>query len=145
MDEIKVAVLGCEKEPKTELIKNLTGNFRSVKLGGMNTDIDIGYTTANGRRLYLFGGTREERKRFFEEVLPAGIDLGIVVVDSSKGISPEDKELIEEMKERNMPCMVFLNDKKETELHSFGRTIVHGSAWNKESANRLRDFLTKAT
>lgn len=145
MDDLKVAVLGRENAIKTELIKNLTENAARVGFEGMSSGIDIGCTVANGRRIYLFGVSSEERKRFFEEVLPTGIDLGIVVVDSSKGISSEDRELIEEVKEHNMPCMVFLNDSKESQLHNFGKSIVHGSARNRESTNRLLDFLTKTT
>jgi signal recognition particle receptor subunit beta len=106
MDEIKVAVLGKQNPSKTELIKNLSKNAANVEFKGMSSGIDIGYTVANGRRVYLFGGSSEEKEKFFEEVLPAGIDLGIIVVDSSKGISPEDKELIDEVKEHNMPCQL---------------------------------------
>jgi signal recognition particle receptor subunit beta len=143
MNDIKVAIIGNEEDAKARLIKNLTKNSTTVKFHGMDAGIDIGYTIANGRRVYLFGASSEERKRFFEEVVPAGIDLGIVLVNSSEGISTKDKEIIEEVKEKNMPCMVFFNDTKESEFHNFGKSIVHGSAKNGAFANRLLEHITK--
>jgi len=94
MNDLKVAVLGGEEITKAALIKNITKNVKNVEFNGMRSGIDIGYTISNGKRVYLFGASSKERKRFFEEVLPAGIDLGIVIVDSSKGISKKDKDVI---------------------------------------------------
>jgi signal recognition particle receptor subunit beta len=143
MNDLKVAILGNEEDVKARLIKNLTKNSTTVKFHGMDTGIDVRYTMANGRRVYLFGVSSEERKIFFEEVVPAGIDLGIVLVNSSEGISNKDKEIIEEIKAKNMPCMVFFNDPDEREFHNFGLSIVHGSANNGAFANRLLEQITK--
>ncbi|MFQ5560832.1 MAG: hypothetical protein ACE5FU_09640 [Nitrospinota bacterium] len=143
MNEMKVAIIGSKGEGKNELIKNLTKNATNVAFNGMHAGIDIGYTTSNGKKVYLFGASSEERKRFFEEVIPAGIDLGVVIVDSSKGISKKDQSVIEEVKGRNLPCMLFLNDAKESEFHSFGKNVVHASAENSVSVNKFLKFLTK--
>ena len=145
MNDLKVAVLGGEDITKAALIKNITKNVKNVEFNGMRSGIDIGYTISNGKRVYLFGASSKERKRFFEEVLPAGIDLGIVIVDSSKGISKKDKDVIDEVKGQKMPCMIFFNDSKEKEFHSFGKNIVHGSADSSVFANRLLDYLTRTS
>jgi signal recognition particle receptor subunit beta len=143
LNEIKVAILGKDDGPKAKLIKNMTENARTVNFAGMSSGIDMGFTTVNGRRIYLFGATSEERKRFFEEVLPAGIDLGVVIVDSGKGISGKDKKIIDEIKDKKMQCLVFFNDRRENEFHNFGGSVFHGSAENRISANRLLDFFSK--
>lgn len=145
MDEMKVAIIDSKGKGKNQLIKNLTKNATNVAFNGMRAGIDIGYTVFNDKRVYLFGTSSEERKRFFEEVIPAGIDLGVVIVDSSKGISKKDQSVIEEVKGRNLPCMVFLNDEKENEFHSFGKNVVHASAENSVSANKFLEFLTKTS
>ncbi len=139
---MKIAVIGSEDPVKKRLINNLAKNSTNVKFTGMNSGIDIGYTIVNGKRVYLFGGSADERKRFFEEIIPAGIDLGIVVVDSKRGLTNDDKDVIEEVKGQ-MPCMVFFNDREQKELHSFGRNIVHGSADSGVSMARLLEYLSK--
>jgi len=143
--ELKIAVLGSNSEHSSKLIRSLTDNAINVEFNGMSNGIDIGYTNTKRRRIYLFGAHSKERERFFEEVLPAGIDLGIVVVESSKGISEDDRELIRELKDRNLPCMVLLYDKSRREPELYGEHIIQGSAENRRSAVKLLEFLSKVT
>jgi signal recognition particle receptor subunit beta len=125
------------------LINNLTEKRSNIEIGGKTSGIEVGSTTVNGKRIYLFGAPSDESESFFEAVLPGGIDLGIVIVDSSKGITSDDKRMIEEVKGHSMPCMVFFNDSNQNKFHNFGRSIVHGSAENSHSTDMLLDFLTK--
>jgi signal recognition particle receptor subunit beta len=128
LDEIKVAVLGESDEIKSNFINNLIKKKSNFKKGVVTSGFEVSITTVNGKRIYLFGAPSSQRESFFDAVLPEGIDLGIVIVDSSKGITSNDKKIIEEVKGRKMPCMVFFNDSNQNEFHNFGRSIVHGSA-----------------
>lgn len=114
MEEIKVAII----DKKSNLITNLIKNSVNVEFSGMNSGLDIGYAITKQKRVYAFGADADDRHRFFEEVMPAGIDLGIVVVDSKKNISKDDKKVIKDVKSKKMPCMVFCSETGEGEFHS---------------------------
>lgn len=138
MNEINVAILGWEDDAKNQLIKNLTGSENNL-----DTLNDKNFAVANKKRVHLFTTSGQDGKRLFQEMSSEKFDLGIVVVDSSVGVSKRDQQIIEEVKNHDTPCIVFFNDANEAGFHSFGNNIVHGCADSSVFANKLLDFLTK--
>ncbi len=143
MKDFKVVVLGDEDFTKSEFVKNLTENSVKIDFKGLSSGIDIGYTLVKGKRVIVFGARTKEKDRFLEEVLPAGIDLGIVMVDPWRGVSEDEKGTIKKLKELNMNFLVFMNENRGSEIHMFGNNIVQGSAVSTLSAHRLLNSIVK--
>jgi signal recognition particle receptor subunit beta len=138
MNEMNVAILGGEEGAKNQLIKNLTDSVNNPDIS-----VDKGFAVANGKHVHLFTNSGHDEKRLFQEMTSEKFDLGIVLVDSSVGVSKRDRQFIEEVKNHDTPCIVFFNDAKEEGFHSFGKNIIHGRADSSVFANRLLDFLTR--
>jgi signal recognition particle receptor subunit beta len=138
MNEINVAILGGEEGAKNQLIKNLTDGENNL-----DTSDDKSCAVANGKHVHLFTTSDREERQLFQKMPSEKFDLGIVVVDSSVGVSKRDQQIIEEVKNHDTPCIVFFNDANEEGFHSFGKNIIHGRADSSVFANRLLDFLTR--
>ncbi len=138
MNEINVAILGGEEGAKNQLIKNLINGAKYL-----GTSENKGTSETKGKQVHLFTTSGQDEKQLFKEMPSEKFDLGIVVVDSSVGVSKRDQQIIEEVKNHNTPCIVFFNDANEEGFHSFGKNIVHGRADSSVFANRLLDFLTR--
>ncbi len=138
MNEINVAILGEEEDAKNQLINNLTDGTNNL-----SPSDDKRWAVANGKHVHLFTNSGRDAKQLFQKMPSEKFDLGIVVVDSSVGVSKMDKQIIEDVKNHDTPCIIFFNDANEEGFHSFGKNIVHGRAGSSVFANKLLDFLTR--
>jgi hypothetical protein len=144
MKVLKIAIFGRDEDVNSQLIKNLSKNSKNIKYPGMDAEVEVGETTQLGRKLLFLSASHEKRNNFFTKFQHRGLDLGIVIVDSSKGVLNEDQMIIEDVK-KQLPCMVFFNDQAETGFHNFGKTIGHGFIGSNKSTNGFLEFLAKMT
>jgi hypothetical protein len=146
MERRKVVVLGKYDAGKSTLIKRLTDNARNVEYDGITVSMDIGYKTFGGKKLYFFGTPGQERFKFLRHILSEGLDFGIVVVDSTRDLTKEDEEIIEQVKGMGVPYMVFVNKTDEGDLnYDFGVTTVKGSALYGEGVNKVVETVLAMT
>ena len=74
-----------------------------------------------------------------------------MVVDATVGLGEVDGDIIEILKNKNIPYLIFINktdlvEKSEVEelkdkLKKFGVDVVVGSALNKEGTDKIIDFI----
>jgi small GTP-binding protein len=146
MERRKVVVLGKYDAGKSTLIKKLTGNARNVQHKGITVSLDIGYKTFGGKKLYFFGTPGQERFKYLREILSRGLDCGIVVVDSTRDLTEEDKEILDQIRAMGVPYMVFVNKTDKGNLnYDFGVPTVKGSALRGEGMNELVETVLSLT
>lgn len=133
-NDIKVAVIGKKGSGETSLVKRIAKN--AVSIGS----IDVGYIIKDGRRIYLFGATGDDREVLYRELAEIGIDLAIVVIDPIQGITEEDYEILEELESFKLPHILFVNkidDAEHIPEINAEKEPIYGSAikgWGIEKA-----------
>ena len=89
------------------------------------------------------GALGELRVKKAKEIL-AQTDIAVLVVDATKGMSNEDKELISIFKERKLPFLVAYNKLDLiSEKKKLSQNEIYVSASTKENINNLKEMLAK--
>ncbi|NOZ76442.1 MAG: GTP-binding protein [Euryarchaeota archaeon] len=146
MERRKVVVLGKYDAGKSTLISRLADNAKNVEYDGITVSMDIGYKVFGNKKLYFFGTPGQERFKFLRKILSEGLDCGIVVVDSTRGLTREDMEILEQVKAMGVPYMVFVNKTDKGELdYDFGVATVKGSALHGDGVNRVVETVLAMT
>lgn len=129
-DDIKVAVIGKKGAGETSLLKKIAQNAVNIKTD-VEKGIDVGYVVKDTKRIYLFGASGENRDALYRELSPVGIDLAVVVLDPTQGISNEDLQIIAELRDRNIPSILFMNKidtSDEIPKITSEKEMIYGSA-----------------
>ncbi len=116
----KIIILGSSGSGKTTTLKHICNDM--VKTAAM----DYGKTTINGKKVHFFCPSGHERFKFMQEVLSKNIDGAIIIIDSSKGITPTEKEFIEYIKLKRVPYVIFANkhDLKNMPLNNEFKLVI---------------------
>ena len=59
--------------------------------------------------MHVFASPGQERFKFMREILSLGLNGSIVVIDSSRGLTSTDKNIITNLNSNNIPYVVFAN------------------------------------
>jgi small GTP-binding protein len=150
-NEIKVVVLGSSDVGKTTLMENLIGKIGKVEHNGTTIAIDYGSIEKNNKKIHFFGTPGQKRFEFMRDIALHGADFVVMVVDATVGLGEVDGDIIEILKNKNIPYLIFINktdlvEKSEVEelkdkLKKFGVDVVVGSALNKEGTDKIIDFI----
>lgn len=112
-NRIKVVAFGSYHSGKTSFIRCVNPNPVSteVKSGSGSTTVafDLAVKEHKGYRLYLYGTPGQERFEVAREVVAFGLHAGIVVVDSTRGMTDFEKGILSELHASNVPCIVLAN------------------------------------
>ncbi|ACV24010.1 GTPase domain-containing protein [Methanocaldococcus fervens] len=107
--EIKVVVIGSSDVGKTTLMENLIGKIGKVEHNGITTAIDYGSLKIDDKKIHFFGTPGQKRFEFMRELALRGTDFALLVLDASKGVTEEDKEIIKMLESKKIPYGVFIN------------------------------------
>ncbi len=89
------------------------------------------------------GSLGELRVKKAKEILKK-TDIAVLVVDSTKGMSKEDEELLSVFKERKLPYIVAYNKADlVTERQTLGENEIYLSAQTKENIDEFKELLSK--
>ncbi|AIJ05114.1 hypothetical protein JH146_0263 [Methanocaldococcus bathoardescens] len=142
--EIKVVVIGSSDVGKTTLMENLIGRIGKVEHNGITTAIDYGSLIIDDKKIHFFGTPGQKRFEFMRELALKGTNLALIVLDASKGITEEDKEIIKLLESKQIPYGVFINktDIGEIDINEVynlcnPKFVVKGCAIKKEGLNEL--------
>ena len=142
--EIKVVVMGSKDVGKTTLMENLIGKIGKVEHNGTTVAIDYGNIEIDGKKIHLFGTPGQERFEFMRELALKGTSLALMVLDASRGITEEDKDIIKLLESKNIPYGVFINkidigniDNGEIHNSCNPKFVIRGSAMKKEGLDEL--------
>ncbi|RLE78448.1 MAG: hypothetical protein DRJ51_09550 [Thermoprotei archaeon] len=109
---LKLVIYGEHGVGKTTLLEKILGN-QILKIddgkSGSTIAMDYGCMFINGFEVHCFGTPGQNRFEFMREVLSKGVNLALIVIDSTKGISQRDIQTIKELKQSKIPVIVVAN------------------------------------
>ncbi len=107
--ETKIVILGSNNTGKTTTLENICEKMTKVEYNGTTISLDYGNTMINGKKVHIFTTPGQERFKFMREILSQGLDGAIVVIDSSKGLTSTDKNIINRLNLSKVPFVIFAN------------------------------------
>jgi small GTP-binding protein len=132
-NRIKIVAFGSYHSGKTSFIRcvNPAPISTEVKSGNGSTTVafDLAIREHKGFRLYVYGTPGQERFEVAREVVAFGLHAGVVVVDSTRGMTEFEKDVLKELRAHNIPCVVLANkldmpgasvDKVKADANGFG-------------------------
>ncbi len=112
-NRIKIVAFGSYHSGKTSFIHcvNPVPISTEVKSGSGSTTVafDLAVREHKGFRLYVYGTPGQERFDVAREVVSFGLHAGIVVVDSTRGMTAFEKTILLDLRAHNVPCVVLAN------------------------------------
>lgn len=110
---IKVVAFGSYHSGKTSFIKCIDPDAitTDVKSGNGTTTVafDLAIKEHRGFRLYVYGTPGQERFDVARDVVSFGLHAGVVVVDSTLGMTNFEKLILSELRKHGIPCVVAAN------------------------------------
>ncbi|HTX43664.1 MAG TPA: GTP-binding protein [Methanocella sp.] len=130
---IKIVAFGSYHSGKTSFIRCINPDPISTEVrsgnGSTTVAFDLAVREHRGFKLYVYGTPGQERFDVAREVVSFGLHAGVVVVDSTRGMTDFEKGILAEMRARGIPCVVLANkqdmpgaslDKVKSEANGFG-------------------------
>ena len=112
-NRVKVVTFGSYHSGKTTFIRSIDPKTRSTEARNLDGEttvaFDLGVKEYRGYKIYLYGTPGQDRFVTAREVVSFGLHAGIVIVDSVRGITGFEKQILDEMKAHNIPCVVIAN------------------------------------
>ena len=110
---IKIVAFGSYHSGKTSFIHCVNPDPISteVKSGNGSTTVafDLAIRERRGFKMYVYGTPGQQRFDVAREVVSFGLHAGVVVVDSTRGMTDFEKNILAEMRARGIPCVVLAN------------------------------------
>ena len=108
---IKVVVFGALDAGKTTFVETISGKKLLMKgeFERITNSFDFVQLDYNDYFIQMFATPGHRRFSFMWNTLAIGMDGAIFLLDSTVGISPVDKELIEFIKKHDVPYVVAVN------------------------------------
>ncbi|HOI71162.1 MAG TPA: GTP-binding protein [Methanobacterium sp.] len=107
--ETKVVIMGSYNSGKTTTLENLCEKMTKVEYNGTTISLDYGNILVGGKKVHIFTTPGQERFKFMREILSQGLDGAIVVIDSSRGLTATDENIIKRLNDNQIPYVVFAN------------------------------------
>jgi len=107
--DTKIVILGSHNTGKTTTLENICEKMTKVEYNGTTISLDYGNTMINGKKVHIFTTPGQERFKFMREILSQGLDGAIVVVDSSRGLTSTDTNIIKRLNHNDVPFVIFAN------------------------------------
>jgi signal recognition particle receptor subunit beta len=70
---------------------------------------DLGIVSHGAYKLYIYGTPGSERFKVAMKVVSVGMHFGLLLVDATKGMTPQDLEILKELREKSVPYIVLAN------------------------------------
>lgn len=71
--------------------------------------LDFGVLEHKGYKLFVYGTPGQERFSAARKASSFGLHVGLVVVDSIRGMTIMEKRMIKDLMDKNVPCIVIAN------------------------------------
>lgn len=150
---IKIVVFGALDAGKTTFVETISGKNLLMKgeFETITNSFDFVQLNYNDYFIQLFATPGHRRFSFMWNTLARGMNGAIFLIDSTVGISPVDKELIEFIKNYNVPYIVAVN--KDDIMHlapgyvkvelglSDEISVINTSSVTKQNLNFVMDTL----
>lgn len=106
---LKIVILGSYNSGKTTTLENICKKKMKIEYKGTTISLDYGNIIINNYKLHFFATPGQERFKFMREILSQGLDGAILVIDVSKGLTNNDRNIIEYLNSNHVSYVVFAN------------------------------------
>jgi len=142
MDDVKVIVFGKENAGKSTLIKAIEPDAINIDKKDTTVSMDYGRVIIGRKKIHFYGTPGQERFDFMRDILSKGANAGVMVLDSTMSINEMDMSLLQELKHKGIPCVIFLNKSDLVGTNTLnkkfnGFPVIVGSAKMGKGVNEL--------
>lgn len=152
-ERVHIAFFGRRNSGKSSLINAVTGQELSIvsDVKGTTTDpvrkamelLPLGpVVMIDTPGLDDEGGLGRKRMQQSYKVM-AETDAAVLVLDSKQGMTPEDAQILEELKKRNLPYIIAWNKSDLTTEKKISENEISVSAKDGYNINKLKDMLSR--
>lgn len=111
MNLAKVVIVGKDEAGKSTLVQNIIPGAMNIERHGRTIALDYGNREHKSYKLHLFGTPGQTRFRIVRDIVARGMDLAVWVLDYSRQFDDRDENILEFLKESDVPFIVFANIK----------------------------------
>ena len=120
---VKIVAYGSPGSGKTTLVHAIDPECRLVGSteSGINrlcategmfptyVSFDLGIVNAGIRKVYVYGAPGNSRLKIAMSIISADMDVGLIIVDATRGITVYEKHIMESLKASKTPFIVLAN------------------------------------
>ena len=109
----KIVTFGSYHSGKTSFIKCINPNPLTTEAknhdGSTTVALDLAIKEYKGYKLFVYGTPGQDRFDVAREVVSFGLHAGIVIVDSTRGMTDFEKRILSELRAENIPNIILAN------------------------------------
>lgn len=110
---VKVVAFGSSGSGKTTLIRCIDPSMRETAVPGnkCNTTVSFDLSVIDGEysRVYFYGTPGSERFQFAAKTVATGLNIGLLIVDSTRQMTEYEKMILHELKSKGVPFIIVAN------------------------------------
>lgn len=112
-NRVKVVAFGSYHSGKTSFIKCINPNPLTTEAknhdGSTTVALDLAIKEYKGYKLFVYGTPGQDRFDIAREVVSFGLHAGIVIVDSTRGMTDFEKRILSELRSNGIPYIILAN------------------------------------
>ena len=112
-NRVKIVTFGSYHSGKTSFIKCINPNTLTTEAknhdGSTTVALDLAIKDHKGYKLFVYGTPGQDRFDVAREVVSFGLHAGIVIVDSTRGMTDFEKRILSELRSKNVPYLILAN------------------------------------
>jgi uncharacterized protein len=109
----KIVTFGSYHSGKTSFIKCINPDTLTTEAknhdGSTTVALDLAIRDYKGYKLFVYGTPGQDRFDVAREVVSFGLHAGIVIVDSTRGMTDFEKRILSELRSKNIPNIILAN------------------------------------
>src|SRR5512143_3830880 len=106
---VKVVIYGKSEAGKSTLVRRLIAEAVNISHDGRTTAMDYGTVHFEDQSFHLFGTPGQPHFKPVREVISRGMHAAVFVVDSTRCLDAEDRDILMELDFATVPYIIFLN------------------------------------
>lgn len=112
-NRVKIVAFGSYHSGKTSFIKCIDPSPLTTEAknydGTTTVALDLAIKEYKGYKIYVYGTPGQDRFEVAREVVSFGLHAGIVIVDSTRGMTDFEKRIVSELRQNNIPYIILAN------------------------------------
>ena len=110
---VKVVAFGSSGSGKTTLVRRIGSSGRKAGYHGNGCSatvaFDLSVIDGEHSKVYLYSTPGSERFQFVAKIVATGLNIGLLIVDSSRKMTDYEKTLLKELKSKGIPFIIVAN------------------------------------
>lgn len=110
---VKVVAFGSSGSGKTTLIRRIDPSMRETGARGngciTTVAFDLGVVESERSKVYFYGTPGSERFQFAAKTVATGLNIGLLIIDSTRQMTEYEKTILHELKSKSIPFIIVAN------------------------------------